>query len=581
MKRKRPGMLSVRSVNEYRRRDTLAYLALRYYLETKSASTDLWATEVAIPLVLSRTKPSYFNAFHFKEKSEQSGVEHRSIHLPSASEALAEAALLAECAQRPNAFSNLPVVFSYALNADGTRKGLFAHYIHGLRNRHERIASACEDCPNGIVRYVDIKRFYPSIPIALAKRAWQERCDVGRLPNVFRELGEKLIADHGAIQRTEGEGILTGPMFSHILGNLVLRKIDEEFSANSTVQYCRYVDDITFVGEHHAVARAVFALRSRLQDIGFELHDDDSPKSISIPAAGWLNGRDDFSESGYRPSWPALVGDLKRFLLVNTEQHEQLQTAFRSESLRIPVRDYSAVVREQSFLEHLARYAPVQWFKTEVRALTIESLTVDARALRQQAEDEFNKLLEGAADLTGYERKRRIPQLRRRAGRLIYLAEDAALLRLASFAAEFPELYLHAEVMKAVASGEIDGLLSMGTNAAQAAAQPLRAAGKQCSVTKPVDTEIKRQSLADFLFNGVPISSPADSTPSLSEIVRFASSGSDAALMRSDDGFIREIACLAGVGARPRHADMLWGAFDEDEELALDAVEQIHQSASP
>ncbi len=570
----------MRSVNEYRRRDTLAYLALRYYLDSKAARTDRWVREVATDLVLSRTHSSYYRAFHFKDTDDKGEVKRRSIYLPSANEALAEAALLEECSRRPAAFLNPPVVFSYALNADESRSGIFRPYFHGLRERHEHIAGACEHYPGGIVQYVDIKRFYPSISGELAAKVWQEQCDIGRLSKRFRKVGEKLIADHAGTSEPEDGDILTGPMFSHLLGNLVLRKIDEDLSASLPVKYFRYVDDITLVGEKGAVKHSLGILKDRLEILGFKLHDDPSPKSIEVSTTDWLKGRDDFSLRGDLNPWQRLINDVKLFLLLNPEQGEALQSAFRSESFRIPVRDYSAAAREGSFLERVFRFAKRYWFRAKTQALSIESLLLRARLLRRKYKMEFRNLIESAAGLSGFARKRRIPQLRWRAGILIYLAEDAPLIQLASVASEFQELHLHSRVMKAVASGEIDELLPLGTNAAQAAAQPLRAAGKACLIAGEVDTDVKKQGLAVFLFNGVHINQSVAPSSGESEIVRFARSGSDMALMRSADPYIREIACLHGLSQGPRHEELLRTVFDEEEELAMDAIEQIQQSGS-
>jgi hypothetical protein len=429
-----------------------------------------------------------------------------------------------------------------------------------------------------VVQYADIKSFYPSISTDLATKAWIGQCEVSHLPERFREVGEKLIADYAVAARQQIGDILTGPMFSHLLGNLVLRKIDDDLSANLPVKYFRYVDDITLVGERAAVKRSLGILRDRLRELGFELHGDTSQKSIEVSVSDWLKGRDDFS--GGR-EWQALIGDVKIFLLLNPAQGGALQSAFRNESFRIPVRDYSAVVHERGFLERVMYYAQCHWFRRGTQTLSIESLVHRAKSLRIQYEGKFQMLLDGAAGLLGYERKRRIPQLRWCAGRLVYLAEDTTLGDLASVSGEFEELHLHYHVMKAVASGEIDDLLSLGTNAAQAAAQPLLAAGKVCSLAKAVNNEVKEQGLAIFHFNGVPVRQPVDSPPIRSEILRFATSGSDLPLMRSADPYIREIACLHGVSQNPRHEHLLRAVFDEDEELAMDAIEQVQQSTSP
>ena len=63
----RPGNIAIRVANQYRRRDVLTYLALRYYLENLAARRDHWCRDVAVDLVLTRQKPVYFEAQHFKE----------------------------------------------------------------------------------------------------------------------------------------------------------------------------------------------------------------------------------------------------------------------------------------------------------------------------------------------------------------------------------------------------------------------------------------------------------------------------------------------------------------------------------
>jgi hypothetical protein len=151
MKRLRPSILSARAVNQYRRRDVLTYLGLRYYLHNTAARTDYWARQVATDLVLTRTDLPYFRALHFKDSAPGGQVEHRPIFLPSANEALAEAALLDECANHPQAFANPTCVFSYELSRGEERKGIFQPYFGGLQKRHQAIAEACDAYPNGVV----------------------------------------------------------------------------------------------------------------------------------------------------------------------------------------------------------------------------------------------------------------------------------------------------------------------------------------------------------------------------------------------------------------------------------------------
>ncbi|HUX90815.1 MAG TPA: RNA-directed DNA polymerase [Gallionellaceae bacterium] len=581
MKRARPGILAVRAVNQYRRRDVLTYLALRYYLHNDAARTDLWARQVATSLVLTRTDLPYFHAHHFKDLSGREKVDHRAMFLPCANEALAEAALLAECAKHPQAFSNSPNVFSYPLNHGDDRSGIFPHYSAGLRGRHDAIAKACDDYPDGIVRYIDIKRFYPSISPELARTVWKDRADVAGLGTRWRELGEKLIDDHGKMETGAVPSILTGPMFSHLIGNLVLRQLDEDLAGSLPVRYFRYVDDITLVGSKQAVEASMKIIRARLSDLDLLIHEDWSPKSLELPTKEWIGGRNDYQQSRRKVSWITLIGDLKRFLLANPEEHQRLHQAFRSEGFRIPVPDYSSAIFERTYLENVQRWVSSKWFRRKVSKVSIDSLLQQARWLRTSYESEFNELLDGFGKVSAYERKRRLPKLRYRAGRLSYLANEDVLTSIAAMASTVPELHLQSLVMLSTASGNIDQILGLGTNAAQAAAQPMRASGKSAKMSVVNLTEAEEQALAVFRLNGVEVEARGDNKTAESELLKFAESGSDGKLMTSNNAFIREIACLHGNASAPRHPEMLESVFDEDEDFAIDAVEQLQQSLSP
>ncbi|MBU1235396.1 MAG: RNA-directed DNA polymerase [Gammaproteobacteria bacterium] len=579
-KRQRPGVLAIRAVNQYRRRDVLTYLALRYYLDNDAARTDHWARHAATDLVLTRSSPVYFRALHFKDLSQRQDVDHRQMLLPGANEALAEAALLDECSRYPQAFANLPCVFSYPLNSGNDRSGIFEHYGKGLRNRHEAIAKACDETPDGDVQYIDLRKFYPSIAIPTALGAWRQAADSAGLAPKWRELGERLLADHGSAS-TDKPSILTGPMFSHLIANLVLRSLDAEFSSSAKVRYFRYVDDITLVGAREYVTQALREIRARVDAIGFAVHDDDSPKSLRLTSGEWLVGRHDFRDSRRPISWMTFVGDLKRFLLANPNARDSLQEAFASAGSRIPVRDYSSAIFERSYLERIAKWAERAWFRKKVRAVSIDSLVKQALWLRSSYEDEFAALMDGFHKASAYERKRRIPKLRYRAGRLSYLATEESLAELAKHAGQIRDLHLHSTIMTAVASGDINPLLLLGTNAAQAAAQPMRAGSKLATFQSRELTDAESQALAVFHLNGVSMATAPKQMRGETTLLSFAEHGASPALMRSSDPFMSELSCLHGFSDHPRHAAILESVFDEDEELALDAVDQLGQSPSP
>jgi hypothetical protein len=574
----RPGRLAVRAVNQYRRRDVLTYLALRYYLGNSAATSDRWAKEVATDLVLTRTNAGYFKALHFKERGVRNEVIHRPVFLPGANEALADMALLQECARHPGTFSSTDNVYSYELADDSTRCGAFALYIHGLRRRHQAIAEACDNCQGGIVKCVDIQKFYPSISSDHALSAWTRHAEKAGLAARYTELGRKLLSDHADAGAREAVGILTGPMFSHLVANLLLRPIDEFCRTEVPARYFRYVDDITFVGDGRSVEKSVGLLRSRLDELGLNLHEDDSPKTMQVDTQQWLKGRHDFAESNHPVSWKTFVGGLKQLMYHQPTQAKLLETAIADEGFRLPLKTCRGLIAEKSYSEGFRRWWRWLSIRERIVAVSPQSIISEGWQLKNRYQREFLQLLEGMWKIDDYERKRRIPKLRYRASRLIYLASKEDLRVMVTAAKSIPELHFHTSVMETIVSGDVSDILSCGTNAAQAAAQPLRASRETVTATLSGDSEAEVQALAVFAMNGVEVQTK-HGPHAKSELLELAKSGGSVDLMKSPDPFVRELACLHGCGV-PRHAELLETAFDEDEDLVLDTIVQFHQSVS-
>ena len=572
----KPEDICIRALNQYRHYDVLAYLGLRYYLNNSATRRDIWAQKVATDVVLTRSEAPYLLSQHFKEFGDNGMINLRNIYIPGPNEALAEIALLDECAKH-SAFDNPEYVFSYSLNKSD-RKSVYKNYMNGLRGRHQAIENACILCPNGVVAYTDIKSFYPSITADLATSVWKNKCENTELPELYRNLGERLIYDHGRASVSTQPHILIGPMFSHFIANLVLRKIDAEFTG-LPVKYFRYVDDITLVGSKDDVLASIKNVRYKLKNkFNLDLHGDDSPKNLIIPTSEWLKGKDDFQANNISDSWMTLIADLKRLLLFIPESYEKTREKFITNGFRIPFHNYKAAICERDYIDKFRYLLQKRWFCIKINSITINDLILRAIYLRNECERNFRELAHGISVLSGFERKRRIPQLRYCAGRLIYLATDETLSLLSTIAREIPELNFHAEVMKAVSTGIIDDIIPLGINAAQATAQPLKAAKKSCILTSQNLKESDLHALSIFFLNGVTVthSIPSDK---YSDILQFALNGSDIDLMRqTQNPVLRELACLHGIG-QPRHADCLETAFDIDEELTMDALEQPWQSS--
>jgi hypothetical protein len=574
-----PELLAVRAVNQYRRRDILTYLGLRLYLANRCALRDRWAKDAAGHLVHSQSKPCYFEASHFKEHLPGQPITHREIHLPGPNEALAEAALLQECARHPQSFQSLDCVFSYRLARGDYREGVFETYFAGFRERQEAIANACRKNLNGMVLYTDIQRFYPMISAELALHTWRQACQTAGLSKDYLTLGEKILAQHQAVEAPRCAGVLTGPMFSHLIGNLVLREVDAQMANLMPGHYFRYVDDFVLVGEAAQLTEARARLSSLLDDLGLNLHNGD--KDFKVAAQDWLQGVDDVGENSQALNWKSFVGQLKQFLVKKPEQHSDLADAFDAAEMRIPLPDYSGTIKERGYLEKILNLGRRKWFRSKVREITVQSLIKMASELREGGKIRLRQNLDGFVDRKGYERKRRIPKLRYDAGRLLYLGRQRDLEEFSSILISIPEITLIGRVFGAVSRRDASSLLGVGTNAVQSAAQVLRLSTQPVRCQPEIWTNAERQGLAILRMNGIRLElgdNPDVPNDELNRLAAWDESG--VALMRSADPFIREMACLHGADHPRRFDSMLDSAFDNDEALAFDAISQLNQSDS-
>jgi len=573
----KPSPLVVRATNQYRRRDVLAYLGLRYYLENSAARSDRWAREVATDLVTRRGEPCYLTVKHFKEVDSSGQVTHREMFLPGPNEALAEAALLDECAKLGGGFSPSEAVFSYRLAGDSDLSGVYQHYMHGLRQRHDAIAVACKAAPDAVVLHLDIRRYYPSVTIPRANAAWLGAAEAQGMARKWVEVGMHLLQDHARASATREGHLLTGPMFSHLVGNLLLRPVDRAMS-QVPVGYFRYVDDITLVGTDAQLAVAVETLKSSLDELGLSLHGQESAKWLKVSAKDWLAAEHDYVEPTRGNSWVSLIGDLKRLLVFAPELREPLLAELAEHQIRLPVPDYAAAAQERGYKTRLSELLNAVWFRRVVRKPSIARIVGQAVELRREYEVEASELLERLVAADPFLVKRLLPKVRYRFGRLAYLGDLAELGRLADAAAKVPALKYQSAVARAVATGDVSEVMGLGLNAAQSVAQPLSMRTQQVFHNRPRLDQVGQQSLAVLRMNGLSVMGPEPDNEQC-QLLKFATFGVDREMMKGGEAFLREIACLHGLGDAPRHESILSTAFDVAEDITFDALEQEHQSS--
>lgn len=388
-----------------------------------------------------------------------------------------------------------------------------------------------------------------------------------------------MLALHGEAPDGESGHILTGPMLSHLIGNLILRDIDEEMAGNK-VAYFRYVDDITLVGDPRDVESAVSMLEDRLDDLGLRMHGRNSDKYLEVSSKDWLKGEHDFADGNVSdvPSWKTLIGDLKHFLVLRPERREDLIAALKSEDIRLPVPDYAVEVSERGYMERFTALFETGWRKLRQPPPSIRDLIGQAVRVREASFSDASNLLEQMHSADAFLKKRLLPKIRYRFGRLAYLGQRRQLTDLAKQSRTFHSLTFQRVVATAIGSNDLGEVLAYGANAAQAVAQPLLMQNQRVAMpSAPID-QVGMQAVAVLQMNGV-IAAGAGLGEQASELLRFAERGSNRQVMRSGEPWLREVSCLHGVSEKPRHRATLSTAFDEAEEIVLDAIEQGHQSS--
>lgn len=567
MSSKPPGLLARRAVHQYRRRDAVAHTALRHHLRAACARRDGWAERVDADLVMTRGAAGYLRVQSFKELGDDGVPQFRALWLPGPAEMMAEAALLRACAGVGGPFAVPPNVYSYPLTMDDDARGVFVPYWEGYQRRQADLRAACRRDGGQQVVYLDIRRFYPSVTLDLAGRVWHDACDEAGLATRWADLGLKLIADQGTSSGEDGGRLLTGPMFSHLLGNLVLRELDHAMLADPPSRYFRYVDDIALVATPAEVARLEQQVLERLGRLGLELHPD---KRLEASADDWRRARSEFAGEPEDVTWGLWLARVRQAMLFRPEGRESLSATLAANDIRVRPLDYGPVAQGRSYLQRMRELSSLRWFRAAVRReTTTQELVLAALDLRARYVGEFFDLVPQYGRLTGFPRKHGRSRMNFLIGRLIYLAPRVRLPEVADALEGHAEYAAAAAVMRALHTRDVTGLLPFGTSAAQVAARPLRAGGEKVTCGSPTSwDEAAVAAVAVLRLEGLEIDYV--SPPPRNTLLRLADWREDSAdLTDSPDPFAREFACLHGLDDDDANRRANDEAFDRDDQLAL------------
>jgi hypothetical protein len=289
----------------------------------------------------------------------------------------------------------------------------------------------------------------------------------------------------------------------------------------------------------------------------------------------------DFDDSTGK-AWISLIANIKYFLVAYPKKREELVKAFIENGINIPLLDYSQVVMESTYLERLSDWVRHRWVARSISGLTVGMLVRSALEARTTYQNGMKSLLAPNPNVTGFERKRLIPKLRFFAGRLIYLSALDELSEIVSGLTNYPELNLQTQVMTAIQLRDVSSLLKFGSNAVQAASQVLHIQKEPVTCSLKEFNNAELQGLAILRLNGVQIdlSNNNGVDSSLDDpLNQFALGLNIAELMKSKDLFIRELASLYGLDGASRYMGILDTAFDRDEHLMFDIINQLQDSS--
>ena len=566
--------LAVRALNEYRRVSPLTYLGLRYSMMAESPRDSRWAEEIAVAILERQDAPSYLACHQYKQVGEKGKLEFRNLYFPGANEALAETALLAACAMAGGPFDVKDDVFSYHLTPLGSAEGVFRQYFHLFAKRQTAISKACLQWPNDMVLYADIKSFYPSVTPRRARNAWEAASKKGRLDSCWRGLGHHLLDIYQVVER----GLLIGPMFSHVVGNLVLTEFDRRLRQRYGGRFFRYVDDIALVIPPDEKQSALEFIRKVLHPLGLRLN----PKKIHhLSAVEWragaphqridYEGMDDRADDRW---WMNLIDKIKCYLMANPETEYDLARAFKSEGIRIALPRYMSAIQDAGYVHRFERRLTSREFKRSVAGLTVSQLVGEARAVGILYRGDFDEAWQKFQKSDRMQRKWLISQIRYLLGRLVVVAPETDLAGLAAVLKSAPDFAEFHAVFDALARRDASDLVRFSGKICAAAGQAMATSGQRVRCVPTTWNKESVEGYANLVLFGVELYPEPPARIARRMPLHFLSGECESRdWFKAKEPFFQEIIALAGHSSMKKHRELMDAPIDPEERWVLFADE--------
>ena len=566
--------LAVRTLNEARRLDPLAYLSLRYTLDGKISQNNRWAREVAPIVVHRNSEPGFVKTRLFKQVDKNGKPEFRTVFMPGGPQLLAEAALIDACSRTGPAFKPGKGIYSYRFAKRYSADGIFTPYFELFSERQTAIGAACKRRPDDWVLYADIKKFYPSITSGRIATAWRDTCDNSGISTHWKAFGHELIER----QFTLGEGLLIGPMFSHLLGNILLRDLDEKMRSAFPSRYFRYVDDFALVIPKEKKNESLKILRRELAGLGLRLNRN---KIFFMKAATWKENAP-FQMADYTDepigdhTWMRFIDNLKCYLMAHPEQRDDVAANFRDAELRIPIPRYEAATHEKTYGNRFLERLQSGFFVERVSGLTARALVAEGQQLRQRYLSEFEVLWPEYTTTEGLHRRWKLSRVRYLIGRLLLTGTMEQVGKLSRIIAPEPEVAEYSAMLSTLVNGDAEVLLPFGWKVAAAAAQPLAAAGIRLRCQPKRWQREALEAYTALCVAGVEVDAELSAHALKQHRIMAVHGGYDSGLWaKTKDPFYREFFALARGNSFAEHKQKIQTPLDPDEKWEVFADELL------
>lgn len=328
--------IAVRALNSAKRLHLPSYFGLRYLLDS---FVDLDKSSIFILILKNYLRHSIldrYSVFHELKGIAVNGEEYREFLSGSPLTLLAESFLLNRLSKEPD-FQFSKRVFSYLWPENDWVGANYSHFLYPYFEKNEEIKRRFKKNTMKIAVIMDIKSFYPSIPVkATSELINKKKFKDKELQKFFQNFSLAFLRfsrSDKEIYREKPKGIPIGPDISHLLANIVLEKFDQYMYKKYKNDYFRYVDDIVIICEPYEAENVKKEVSEFLmKELGLSLNKG---KNDEVSSEHWIQEAPVKDNKKY--SLGKLLDELIDCAYFNPSDFRDLKTRFKDAGVPLPL----------------------------------------------------------------------------------------------------------------------------------------------------------------------------------------------------------------------------------------------------